>query len=144
MKLAGSAASPICTAIGRPSSSRSTPTVGDRSTSAVRSAPIAPRSCSTAAVLPRSAITPAGCPRSPGAGVGIARPRTGIGLKTTSAGNAPVVAPAPEPTDVTIDSPDRTDVTGTSGRPQGLGCLFGVVETLVLTVVIFLGIQTFV
>ena len=45
---------------------------------------------------------------------------------------------------MTIDSPARTDVTETGGRPQGLGCLFEVVETLVLTVVIFLGIQTFV
>ena len=34
--------------------------------------------------------------------------------------------------------------TPTGGRPRALGCLFEVVETLVLTVLIFLGIQTFV
>jgi signal peptidase I len=34
--------------------------------------------------------------------------------------------------------------TPRGGRPRTLGCLFEVVETLVLTVLIFLGIQTFV
>jgi signal peptidase I len=34
--------------------------------------------------------------------------------------------------------------TPRGGRPRALGCLFEVVETLVLTVLIFLGIQTFV
>ena len=33
---------------------------------------------------------------------------------------------------------------GTRDRPRALGCLFELVETLVLTVLIFLGIQTFV
>src|SRR6266550_4090809 len=34
--------------------------------------------------------------------------------------------------------------TPEGGRPRALGCLFEVVETLVLTVLIFFGIQTFV
>src|SRR6476469_1144739 len=34
--------------------------------------------------------------------------------------------------------------TPVGGRPRALGCLFEVVETLVLTILIFFGIQTFV